>query len=100
MNTKDASKLIEKEWELSGFFGRLRGGVFDNDRLNKLIQLLEDVELDLNDKIDRRFVSLIWYIPLFIGWQIERIEDEKEIDLLKKGRNKIEGLLEEILGIP
>jgi hypothetical protein len=93
---------LEKEWELSsGFLGNLRTGTFDPDGLARLIEILQSVNLEDATTLERRFVSLTWYIPLFMDWQRQRLR-EKGTDTsgLDSGINQIQSLLESILGVP
>ncbi len=50
--------------------------------------------------IPRRLVSLIWYIPIFMTWQAERVKGSVDIQEYQRIANQIEGKIEEILGIP
>jgi hypothetical protein len=51
--------------------------------------------------IDRRLVALLWYLPLFIQWQIHRVE-EAGGDPIRVSAvvDKVTSRLEEILGVP
>lgn len=102
MNTGLLTDLLEQEWAKdSGFFGKLRVGIFDHDGLERLQRLLEKLSVEKQERFDKRLVSLIWYIPLFMTWQIERVEENGgDTQPLEKGINKIQTLLEEILGVP
>jgi len=83
--------LIDAEYDLEdGFIGRLRSGTFDQAGADRLIAALR--ALDLGDgPIERRLVSLLWYLPIIIEWQKERVP---EADL-----QKVEILLGEVIGI-
>jgi hypothetical protein len=93
---------IEKEWDLDvGFLGGVRQGNFRSDRLERLIGILQSVECTSSISLDKRFVSLTWYIPIFLTWQKERyIEQGMDISELNQAINRIEELLEKILGVP
>lgn len=102
MDAASAIPRLEKEWEqLDGFLGRLRLGSFDPDGLERLVNILQSIELTDATKLDRRFVELTWYIPLFMSWQRERVQegggDAREVDI---ATNKVLTLLHGILGIP
>ncbi|MEJ2557796.1 MAG: hypothetical protein P8186_16520 [Anaerolineae bacterium] len=93
---------LEKEWEQpTGFLGRLRMGVFDSRGLERLVQVLQSVEMEDTTTVNRRFVALAWYIPIFMVWQRERVEEQGgNVQKLDLAINRIQGLLETILGVP
>src|SRR4051794_28458589 len=102
MNTLAVISQLELEWDRSsGFLGLLRTGVFDRAALDRLIQTLQSVELEGCLVLDRRFVALVWCIPLFILGQKEYIEERSGM-----GRDVDEAyvtilhLLDDILGRP
>jgi hypothetical protein len=102
MNTQSIIKELEKEWDLDiGFMGGVRQGNFKLDRLERLESILMSAELASAENLERRFVSLTWYIPIFLIWQRERyIEQGRDVTELNQAINRIEGLLEKILGTP
>jgi hypothetical protein len=105
MGEKDVQTTIaclEAEWERSsGFLGLLRTGVFDPEGFGRLVQILESVDTGECTTLDRRFVSLTWYIPMFMSWQQERVREcGGSIEKLNAATNEILGLIESILGIP
>lgn len=102
MNTQFVVAELEKEWKQpEGFFGRLRTGVFELTGFEKVVKILESVQLEDTATLDRRFVSLTWYIPTFMDWQRERLQERGgSVQELEIAINKIQGLLERVLGIP
>jgi hypothetical protein len=102
MDTQTAISQLEKEWELeTGFLGQLRMGVFDPAGLERLEQILQSIEIDEQALLPRRFVSLTWYIPLFMDWQREWFEERGgDEGQLGPASGKILGLVQEILGVP
>lgn len=94
-------KQLEDVWEVdSGFFWKLRQGKFDKELYNEFIVLLKSISFEDEELISSRAVSLLWYIPLFMEWQIERVQNDispEEYRILKKN---IENELERILGVP
>lgn len=93
---------LEQEWEKpDGFLGRLRIGTFDHDGLERLMQLLQSIDVNDTTTFDRRFVSLLWYIPLFMSWQRERVHEQGgSVKDLNRAINRIQEQLERILGVP
>ena len=104
METQSAILDLEREWERAdGFFGRLRDGVFDPTGLERLVRILLDVRQVTTESgsLDRRLVSLTWYIPLFMNWQRDRVQEQGgSVTDLDAAINRVEGMLEEILGVP
>lgn len=92
---------LETEWDLdNGFFGVLRSGIFSNEKYQRLLGLLRAVEID-GEFINRRLVSLLWYIPLFMSWQKERVlEADGDVQELESAINAISSILESKLGVP
>lgn len=102
METQEIIKALELEWNLEyGSLGMLRRGEFDIGKFDRLITLLKSIELGDEVLIQKKIVSLIWYIPLFLFWQKERLLNKgnttKDLDRVI---NIIEEIIEKILGIP
>jgi len=94
--------LLESEWsQPNGFLGKLRDGVFDVHEGEQFAKMIESIKLQSSAVVELRFVSLIWYIPLFISWQKERAL-KKGADSLdfEQFSNRIQALVEDILGVP
>ena len=102
MDMQTTIKALELEWDLEhGFLGGIREGNFKSERLERLISILEAVELSSSTKLEKRFVSLTWYIPIFLMWQKERyIEQGKDAIEIDQAFNRLEEILEKKLGIP
>jgi hypothetical protein len=101
MNTFDAIKSIELEWDIdNGFLGKLRQGIIDKVAFERFISRMKSIEIH-EDNLPRRFVSLVWYIPTFVRWQKERCikngTSDKDFDIIE---DRTIHALEEILGIP
>ena len=102
MDADESIRLLEAEWELGvGFLGRLREGTFDPVGFERFERLLRSIDRPEGELIDRRLVSLLWYVPTFMSWQDERVEEQGgSIKDLEIARTKSLNLLEEILGVP
>jgi hypothetical protein len=103
MNDKELISLIEAEWDLDrGFFGKLRQGQFDRVGYSRCKQKLERIkrEVEGSETISRRLVSLVWYIPLFMSWQTERIKGSVDAREYERTTNEIQTTVQEILGVP
>lgn len=101
--TSDVHGLIsalEAEYDFdAGFLGLLRGGHFDTRARDRFLRLLESIDLGSSDVVNRRLISLLWYLPEFLRWQSDRLGDE-EIGQLHDTLNQVMSQLERILGIP
>lgn len=94
-------EALEYEWDIEfGSLGALRRGEFDQKKLERLINLLKSINWEDKQFVEKRIVSLIWYITLFLIWQKERITNEYEAKELDRIINKIEEIIEKIFGIP
>ena len=97
-----ALNRIEREWEPDdGCLYRLRQGDYDATSINRVIELLSSIEVDDNTLLPRRFVSLTWWIPTFMEWQVERVDEEDgDVDALKRDIDRMRNVLDEVLGVP
>jgi hypothetical protein len=84
--------------EEHGVLGRLREGQFDRAGAQRLLSVLGELELG-EGPIDRRLVSLLWYMPLFIEWQTSRVPDSDRQDVSNLAAEVI-SILERVLGVP
>ena len=69
---KNILKQLEYAWS-DGFFFNLRNGTFEEQEYEKLkicFDSLKGTEIDFSNK---RVIELLWFIPLFILWQEERL---------------------------
>jgi hypothetical protein len=102
MNMLQIVSKIEQEWDRSsGFLGLLRTGVFDRYAFERLVQVLQSVELEDQTMINRRFVALVWCIPVFILGQREYVEEKGGMGTdVDEAYLKVLHLLDDILGRP
>ncbi|HTV42881.1 MAG TPA: hypothetical protein VMF08_20110 [Candidatus Sulfotelmatobacter sp.] len=103
MNNEELITLIEAEWDLdNGFFGKLRQGQFDWECYLRCRDILDRIrcEAGQGENISRRLVSLVWYIPLFMGWQTERVKGSVDDQEYQKAANEFQTKIQEILGVP
>lgn len=105
MNFLENGNLVHQlescwEWE-TGFFGLLRRGLWDENSLMHVIHVLESIRLTEPHLFSKRIVSLLWYMPLFMVWQEEQLQ-ENGIDPARYQAitNQIQELIESILGVP
>jgi hypothetical protein len=102
MKIADSIKLIENEYDLeTGAIGKLRWLEYDQAGFERLIAILKDIENDDDPKIDKRFVSLTWYIPIFMIWQTRSIKnDSSAVKEINQYSEKIAHILFDLIGYP
>lgn len=102
METPSVIAKLETEWVLdTGFFGLLRTGVFDPLGADRVICLLKQIDLGNAQVIDRRLVSVVWFIPIFMSWQTGRIQEKGgDLSAFAATSQQIENILIELLGNP
>jgi hypothetical protein len=92
---------LESKWEVdTGFFYKLRHGIFDRNLFNEFLILLKTISFEDDEMISSRIVSLLWYIPLFMEWQKERVQKTINLKEYNISKQNIENELERILGVP
>lgn len=97
-----AVAALEDAWAPdTGVFWRLRQGIFSPDETERIISVLRSVSVESNDTVPRRLVELLWYVPIFMTWQRERVE-ERGGDIVSFSR-AIDSMTSEaarLLGVP
>jgi hypothetical protein len=97
-------ELLEREWspdDDDGFFWCVRQGRFDEDKLQRVLRVLSEISLPEDACLPRRLVSLLWFIPIFMEWQVDRV-NEMAGDPVRYRRavGGITGEIERLLGGP
>jgi hypothetical protein len=93
---------IESEWEPEdGFFWSIRGGHFRKAEFDRALKKFAALPAESGDPLPARLVSLVWYAPLFMHWQIDRVRelggDPAEYE---NAMNQISAEVERVLGVP
>jgi hypothetical protein len=98
----EAIRCLEDAWDFpDGFFFRLRQGEYDASAVGGVIEILRSVDVDDESLLPRRFVSLTWWIPMFMEWQAERVaESGGDVDGLQRDVVRLRNVLDEVLGVP
>jgi hypothetical protein len=93
---------LEKSWDPDdGVFARLREGVLDTDGLENVANRLEAIKVPENSDLPRRFVSLVWFIPIFFEWQRERVREQGgDMEDFARLQNRLTGVVQGLLGVP
>lgn len=102
MNYTDFIKAIEAEWEPeSGFFWKVRQGDFDAQAFARLREKLRTRRIDDDAELPRRLVSVLWYIPLFMSWQVDRVrESSSNASGYEEAVTAATNEIERLLGLP
>ncbi len=102
MDTDAIISKLEDEWRFDGgFFGRLRNGDFDAQAFSRLIVVLDGISLQDEMALNRRMVSLLWFMPLFMRWQRERVQESGcDMEQFDRASNCVETGVIKLLGVP
>jgi hypothetical protein len=102
MNYTDFIASVEAEWEPdTGFLWKARQGNFDETGFNRTRSKLQALSINENAQLPRRLVTILWYMPLFMSWQSERVrESGGDERLYKKAVVAITNEVERLLGTP
>ncbi len=99
MGQKEYIDAIGKSWDLDGFLGQLKVGVFNRALYNELYTSLLKINILDDEEIERELIQLLWFIPIFMCRLKEYIKDipSKDYDGLCED---IEEQLARIFGYP
>ncbi len=99
--SQEIVERLDLEYDLSeGFLGRLRSGIFDPKGKERLLGLLNSMELE-NGPVDMSLVRHLWFLPIFIQWQKERFEYEnRNAELVESTLTEVVNVLTEVVGVP
>lgn len=100
MITKEQFEELTQSWDWQyGFLGKLRQGIFDQRLFDDFLALLRSIQIH-EDTIPTKVVSLLWFIPLVMDWQGERVEAVISKNDYGNVISAVVTELERILGIP
>ncbi len=93
---------LESEWSPEdGFFWRVRQGHFNPNDFERALKKLATITMAEDADVPRRLVSLLWYIPLFMQWQVERVQENKgDVNAYMAAITKMTNEVERVLGMP
>ena len=100
MEPLGAIERLEESWGLDGCLWALRDGNWNRAGAHELLELLRGVAVSGNEALPRRFVSLTWYLPIFLEWQLPRLSDPAEAAELTALVTAVRNELERLLGVP
>ena len=100
--SSDSIASLEAEWELdTGFFGKVREGQFDPVAFERTQKKLQSMVIEGAADIPRRLVSLLWYMPIFLSWQSERVRKMGyDVNSYIQAVTLITNEIERLLGTP
>lgn len=95
-------KSLEQEWsQENGFFWKIRQGQFSLDQFHALLGRIAKIAIDEDAELPRRLVSLLWYAPIFMTWQTERVnESGGDTAMYQQAIDLMTNEIERLLGIP
>lgn len=101
MNSEQLVLYLERQWDDGGFLDAVRGGVFDREAASGFIESLRKVSIE-EDLVPKRLVSLLWYMPLFLNWQAERVTEISDVSSssYRQFVTAVENVLEDVIGVP
>jgi hypothetical protein len=84
-----------------GFLWKARQGELDPVAFERTRQKLQNLRIDETADIPRRLVSLLWYMPLVLGWQTDRVREEGgDVQSYMRAVASITNEIERLLGTP
>ena len=95
-------EALESEWSPDdGFFWRIRQGRFDHAKFQGALQKLAILSIAEEAELPRRLVSLLWYIPIFMQWQVEQVQENGgDATAYAKAITAMTNEVERLLGLP
>jgi hypothetical protein len=97
-------RALEALWSAEGeggFFCQVRAGRFDLASYGQAQATLGRIVIPPDARLPRRLVSLLWFIPLFMGWNRPRVlEAGGDAVAYERAATALEDAVERLLGIP
>ncbi|MBI5500709.1 MAG: hypothetical protein HY907_10745, partial [Deltaproteobacteria bacterium] len=82
------------------FDDRLQGQ-FEPAVFRRVLQKVASLSIGEDAQLPRRIVSVLWYIPLFMHWQVERIQEGGgDTAAYAKAISEMTNEIERLLGVP
>ena len=93
---------IEAAWEPeSGVLWKLRQGEVRANEIEALLRILDGIRFADNELLPRRFVSFVWYLPIFFEWQRKRVADRGgDMQAYQVLSNRVVAAVQGVLGVP
>ena len=102
MSQQEVIRTLESEWEPEhGFFWQIRQGAFSEAEFQRVFAKLSSIASFEDELIERRLVSLLWYMPLFMHWQRDRISEQGgNAEAYTRAIAAVTNEVERLLGVP
>lgn len=101
MNFEQIVDRLDEEWDRDGFLGKLRQGKFNPKEGDEFLDLLKQIDLSELNSVPKRFLSLIWYLPIFLTWQVDRVKGVSlNGEKYERFITEVQNALERSLGVP
>ncbi|HET9671385.1 MAG TPA: hypothetical protein VFQ40_00880 [Actinomycetota bacterium] len=95
------TEVLSSAWALpDGALYRLRQGELDVARIDELIRFLRTIAIPHEATIPKRLVSLLWMLPDFMEWQVDRVIERGGSGALRTRAQLVRNEVERILGMP
>ncbi|MDI1447601.1 hypothetical protein [Polyangium sp. 6x1] len=102
MSYESEIEALESEWSLEdGFLGQVRQGRFSAEDFQRALGRLAAMSIEEDAEVPRRLVSLLWYIPIFMQWQVERVRElGGDVATYTSAIQLMTNEVERLLGVP
>lgn len=101
MNIQEVIERMEREWDVDGFLGNVRTGIFSISDADQFLAFLRSIEIEEDALVPKRIVSLFWMLPSFLEWQKQRVREAggrgEDYD---RFATEVQNTLEKVLGVP
>lgn len=98
---QDIDALVAEWCPEDGFFSRVRQGHFSPHHFERALKKVSAIHMEREVAVPRRLVSLLWYIPLFMHWQVERVrENGGDVEAYQRATVAMTNEVERLLGVP
>jgi hypothetical protein len=102
MSYEKEIEVLGSEWAPeNGFFWRVRQGHFLTSDFERALNKVRAIEIPEGGDVPRRVISLVWYIPLFMQWQVERVQENGgDVEAYANAITAMTNEVERMLGVP
>jgi hypothetical protein len=103
LNYEKEIRELESEWspDDGGFFWHLRQGHFADDEFRRAHERIAAMTIASDKDVPLRLVSLLWFIPIFMQWQTERVRERGgDVTAYGKAIAVMTNEVQRLLGVP
>jgi hypothetical protein len=92
--------ILGEQWDVGNFLWKIRQGIFAEGEAAQFEIILKNIVLTNRDQqLSRAFVSVFWYVPLFLYWNRERVAKKSgHPEQFETFMLRVEDAISEILG--